>query len=141
MFLNYNYGGSGSGGGGTTIINITGSTNNIVTSTSELSGIVSPKKADMAYVTLTKELYTYNDGAWVIVPTTDMFYNKLASLSDIGHVQLTSDTTSTSESVAITPKALNDAIEELRNSLNRDEWDDLDDGVDDNGSDYEWGEW
>lgn len=160
--MNWNTGG-GSGGGSTTIIQ--GNKNHIVPNIADMNAITTPKNGDMCHVTSTKELYMYKDGTWNIIPTGDMFYNKLASTSQIGHVQLTSDITLESEDLAITPKALKLAMDELRaliesldwEDLEQSEWDelfdgvdnvesgstwdDLDNGVDETEDDHTWEEW
>lgn len=148
MFLNYGSGGSSGGSGGGSVINVTGSQNNIKVTTAEMNAIPSPKNGDICHITSTKELYMFKDGTWTVIPTGDAFYNKLSTTTQIGHVQLTSDITSTSEELAITPKALNtaitDAIEEVKlliDSNSDNEWGDWNDGVEETegDTDFEWG--
>lgn len=142
MLINNAWGNDSGGGGGNITIN--GSTNSIVDSIIEMNNLSSPKNGDIAHVTITKELYMYKDGTWTIIPTGDMFYNKLASLNNTGHVQLTSDITSISEDLAVTPKALNEAIEAVKvliNAQQETEWDDLSDGMDETTSSHEWDSW
>lgn len=145
MLINNSWSNGGSGGGGD--ITIVGSTNNIKQTTVEMQSIPSPKNGDVCYVTNDKTLYMYNNNTWQIIPTVDVFYNKLASTNDAGHVQLTSDITLDTEDKAITPKALKVAIEEVKaliDEANSSEgWGDFNDGIDEGEGEesFEWGSW
>lgn len=144
MLINNAWGNEGGSGGEGNII-IQGSTNSIKDTVNEMNQIETPKNGDICHVTSTKELYIYKDGIWTIIPTGDIFYNKLASTIESGHVQLTNDITSTSEELAVTPKALSQAIEEVKSLIddNNEGWGDFNDGIENGeGEDnFTWENW